>query len=52
MKEDPLCQRIPVIVLTTEKDFEVKALRLGAADFIKKPYDLPEVVRARRGPRH
>ena len=47
LKSDVDLRRIPVIVLTTEKDFEVKALRLGAADFITKPYDLPEVVQAR-----
>ena len=47
MKADPALSRIPVIVLTTEKSYEVKCLRLGAADFITKPYDLPEVVHAR-----
>ena len=36
-----------MIVLTSEKDAEVKSLQLGAADFITKPYDLPDVIRAR-----
>ena len=40
-------KHIPVIVLTSEKGTEVECLQLGAADFIAKPYDAPEVVRAR-----
>ena len=47
LKADENLQHIPVIVLTTERDFELRCLQLGAADFIKKPYDLPEVVLAR-----
>ncbi|MCR5601718.1 MAG: EAL domain-containing protein [Ruminococcus sp.] len=39
--------RIPVIVLTSEKGAEVKSLQLGAADFISKPYEAPDVIRAR-----
>ena len=38
---------IPVVVLTSERSLEVEALRLGALDFIKKPYESPEVVKAR-----
>ncbi len=40
-------KRIPVIVFTGEKDHEIRALELGASDFITKPYDLPEVIMAR-----
>ncbi|MCR5421302.1 MAG: EAL domain-containing protein [Lachnospiraceae bacterium] len=40
-------KHIPVIVLTSEQEAEVKCLKLGAADFIKKPYSDPEVIRAR-----
>ena len=40
-------RRIPVIVLTSEKEAEVKSLQLGAADFITKPYEIPDIVRAR-----
>ena len=47
LKQNEKFEHIPVIVLTTEKDLEVKSLRLGASDFIKKPYDMPEVVLAR-----
>ena len=38
---------IPVIVLTSEKQMEVEALKLGAIDFIKKPFESAEVIQAR-----
>jgi diguanylate cyclase (GGDEF)-like protein len=38
---------IPVIVLTAEKEAELRALQMGAADFIAKPFDMHEVIRAR-----
>jgi len=47
MKEDKLISHIPVIVMTAEKDTEVESLRLGAADFIPKPYPAIDVVHAR-----
>lgn len=47
VKSDPKLKRIPVIVMTSEKDAEVRSIRLGAADFITKPYDMPEVILAR-----
>ena len=47
MRADSELRRIPAIVLTSEKEAEVKSLQLGAADFISKPYDMPDVVRAR-----
>lgn len=40
-------RRIPAIVLTSEKGAEVESLKLGAADFITKPFDMPEVICAR-----
>ena len=40
-------KRIPVVVMTSENAYEIKCLKLGAADFIKKPFSLPEVVLAR-----
>lgn len=46
-KGDKLLSHIPVIVMTAEKDTEVESLRLGAADFIPKPYPAVDVVRAR-----
>ena len=47
LHDDPNLSRIPVIVLTSERTAEVKSLQLGAADFIPKPYDMPEVILAR-----
>ena len=38
---------IPVIILTADKDAEVQCLKLGAADFIIKPFHSPEVIIAR-----
>ena len=40
-------RKIPVIVLTSERDAEVRSLELGAVDFLSKPYDMPEVILAR-----
>ena len=47
MRSDSEMRRIPVIVLTSETDAEVRSLRLGATDFITKPYNMPDVVKAR-----
>ncbi len=47
MKETGISAKLPVIVLTSEKSSEIESLHLGAADFLTKPYDLPEVILAR-----
>ena len=47
MKEDPRTARIPVLVATGAKEEEVQCLQEGACDFFAKPYDMPEVIRAR-----
>ena len=47
LKEKGISSEIPVIVLTSEKSSEIESLHLGAADFLTKPYDLPEVILAR-----
>lgn len=47
LQNDSVLKKIPVIVLTSDKSAEVKSLQLGAVDFIQKPYDIPEVIRAR-----
>ena len=47
MRDDEEMKNIPVIVLTAEKEAELKALQLGAADFITKPFDVHEIVLAR-----
>ena len=49
LKAKGLLSKIPVIVLTSEKSAEIKSLKLGAADFLTKPYDSPEVILARVG---
>ena len=47
MKSDAELSRIPVIVLTADQSAEVECLKLGAMDFIPKPYPDWEIVRAR-----
>lgn len=46
MADDKL-KNIPIIVMTSEKSTEVRSIRKGAADFISKPYRMPEVIIAR-----
>lgn len=45
--EDEMLSRIPVIVLTSDKNAELETLKMGAMDFITKPYDMPEIILAR-----
>lgn len=47
IQDDPALKRIPVIVLTSDKSAEIESLKLGAQDFIVKPYDMPQVILAR-----
>lgn len=47
LRDDDSLRSIPVIVMTSEKDAEVRSIKLGAADFITKPYDMPDVILAR-----
>ena len=49
LRSDHELRRIPVIVLTSEKSAEAESLRIGAADFIAKPFDAPEIICARVG---
>lgn len=46
LKSDTNCADIPIIFLTAQTDVEnkVKALALGAADYVTKPYERPEVL--------
>ncbi len=46
-RSDPSLSGIPIIVMTQEEDAEVASIRAGADDFIKKPYNMPEVILAR-----
>ena len=49
VRQDEQLSRIPIIVLTADESAELKALQLGAADFITKPFHVPEVIEARVG---
>lgn len=46
-KSDENLKKIPIIVMTSEKSAEVRSIRMGADDFIPKPYRMPEVIIAR-----
>ena len=47
MKEEEEFRKIPVIILTADQSAEVECLKIGAMDFIPKPYPSPEIVQAR-----
>ena len=47
VRRDEQLRRVPIIVLTAEKNAELQALQMGAADFITKPFDMHEVILAR-----
>ena len=47
VRSDEQLKKIPIIVLRAEKSAELEALQLGAADFITKPFDMPEIILAR-----
>ena len=47
MQVDEELMSIPVIILTTDQKAELDCLRIGAMDFIQKPYPDIEIVKAR-----
>ena len=47
LREDEDLRNIPVIVMTADQNSEVDCLRLGASDFIPKPYPQEAVIKAR-----
>ncbi len=47
MQADEDLMSVPVIVLTVDQDAELDCLRMGAMDFIPKPYPDIEIVKAR-----
>ena len=47
VREEDRLKKIPIIVLTADKSAELQALQMGAADFITKPFDTPEIILAR-----
>ena len=46
-QNDPMLKKIPFIIMTSEKEIEKECLVLGANDFIRKPYDNPDIIIAR-----
>ena len=47
MQKDEELRSVPVIVLTVDKEAELESLRMGAMDFIPKPYPDIKIVKAR-----
>lgn len=47
VKASPILRNIPIVVITSDQESEVKSLVLGAADFIPKPYPQPDIILAR-----
>ncbi|MBQ6492839.1 MAG: amino acid permease [Erysipelotrichaceae bacterium] len=47
MKEEEELRNIPVIVMTADQASEVDCLKIGAIDFIPKPYPSAEIIQAR-----
>ncbi len=47
MKEEDELKDIPVIVMTADQSAEVDCLKIGAIDFIPKPYPSYEIIMAR-----
>jgi putative two-component system response regulator len=43
LQVDSILSLIPVIVVTANADEKIRALQLGASDFISKPYDIVEL---------
>lgn len=46
-QQDAKCKKIPFIVMTSDRDIEEECFLLGANDFIKKPFDNPDIITAR-----
>ena len=46
-QQNPNLKKIPFIVCTSDKDIEEECFHLGVNDFIKKPYENPDIIVAR-----
>lgn len=46
-KDNPDLRKIPFIVCTSDKNIEKECFHLGVNDFIKKPYENPDIIVAR-----
>ncbi len=47
IQANPELNNIPVIVLTSDKELEVRCFQYGASDFISKPYPDSNIIKAR-----
>ena len=47
VRNDAELSKVPIIVTTAERETEIESLKLGATDFIPKPYPAPGVILAR-----
>ena len=47
MKEEEELRSVPVIVMTADQSAEVDCLKIGAIDFIPKPYPSAEIIQVR-----
>ena len=47
MKTEDELKNIPVVVMTADQSAEVECLKVGAIDFIPKPYPTAEIIQAR-----
>ena len=46
-QQNPSLKKIPFIVCTSDKDIEEECFQLGVNDFVKKPYENPDIIVAR-----
>ena len=46
-QNDPELKKVPFIVCTSDKNIEEECFHLGVNDFIKKPYENPDIIVAR-----
>lgn len=46
-QENPQLKKIPFIVCTSDKNIEEECFHLGVNDFVKKPYENPDIIVAR-----
>ena len=46
-QQDPSLKKIPFIVCTSDKNIEEECFHLGVNDFVKKPYENPDIIVAR-----
>ena len=46
-KQNPDLKKVPFIVCTSDKNIEEECFKLGVNDFVKKPYENPDIIVAR-----